>query len=123
MRLLLVLSLTVAACDSASAVSEDLAMVADLAMQPPADAAVPADLGFDVLGTPGGPCGVIPPLLLDPASSLVENQILFMPPEMYARAALSPDGQRLYDTPNAGGSSTESEVMAFELLRNCEGAK
>jgi hypothetical protein len=45
-----------------------------------------------------------------------------MPPEAYARSALSPGGQKLFDTPNAGGSSTESEVMSFEVLHFCEGA-
>jgi hypothetical protein len=106
-------------------------VMADLATAAPADLAVapadlvaaPPDLLFDVLGTVSGSCGVIAPLLHDPKPSLVEDGILFMPPEMYVRAALSPDGQRMYDTPNAGGSSTESEIMAFELLHVCDGAR
>lgn len=42
--------------------------------------------------------------------------------EQYVRSALSPGGQRMYDTPNAGGSSVESEVISFEMLHHCEGA-
>ena len=36
---------------------------------------------------------------------------------------MSPGGQTLFDTPNAGGSSTESEAMSFEMLHHCDGAK
>ncbi|KAJ9469596.1 hypothetical protein DIPPA_02123 [Diplonema papillatum] len=37
--------------------------------------------------------------------------------ELFDHIRLSPDGQRIRDTPNAGGASVRSEVMSFELLR------
>jgi predicted small lipoprotein YifL len=76
----------------------------------------------DILGTLYGPCGVLRPLIASPMPSLVNNQLVFMAPERYERAALSMGGQRLFDTPNAGGSSIESEIMAYEVLHFCEGA-
>jgi hypothetical protein len=96
--------LTLAACGAAQPDGGDLGAVRDL-------------------GTLGGSCGVLAPLLHDPAPSLVQNVLTFAAGEAYARAALSPDGQRLYDLPNAGGSSTESEVMSFEVLHFCDGAR
>lgn len=107
--------------------ASDLAAPADAAI-PPVDAAgpvldiaVPPDMG-DILGTLSGACGTLMPRLRDPSPALVEDSLVFMPPEVWGRAALSPDGQRFFDTPNAGGSSLESEVMSFEVLRYCEGA-
>ena len=38
------------------------------------------------------------------------------------RPLLSPGGQHLADTPNAGGSSGFSEIFAFEELLHCESA-
>jgi hypothetical protein len=61
-------------------------------------------------------------MLRSPAPSRVQNRLVFSPGERYERAALSPDGQRIFDTANAGGSSSESEVLSFEVLRHCEGA-
>lgn len=76
----------------------------------------------DILGTLSGSCGVIAAMLHSPSPSRVENLLVFAPPERWERAALSPDGQRLFDTANAGGSSFESETIAFEVLRYCDGA-
>lgn len=83
-----------------------------------------ADAGrFDILGTVSGSCGTLSAMLASSAPSLVDDQLVFMAGEGYARMNLSPDGQRLFDTANAGGSSAESEVMSFELLHHCEGAR
>ena len=76
----------------------------------------------EILGTLRGTCGTIRAMLHSPAPSLVRNDLVFMAPERYARDTLSPGGQRLYDTMNAGGSSTESEAMSYEVLHFCEGA-
>ena len=74
------------------------------------------------LGGVSGACGNLRTMLHNPAPSLVENDLRFMTGERYDRALLSTGGQRLYDTPNAGGSSTESEVFSYELLHRCEDA-
>jgi hypothetical protein len=76
----------------------------------------------DILGTLSGSCAQIGALLASPSPSLLDDTLAFAPPETYDRASLSADGQRLYDTSNAGGSSSESEVMSFEVLHACEGA-
>ncbi|MEZ4406426.1 MAG: hypothetical protein R3A52_08125 [Polyangiales bacterium] len=78
---------------------------------------------FDIVGTVGGSCGTLASMLASTAPSLVDDQLVFMTGESYARMNLSPDGQRLFDTANAGGSSAESEVMSFEVLHHCEGAR
>ncbi len=75
-----------------------------------------------ILGTLYGPCGVLRAQITAPTPSIFNNSLVFVPSEMYTRAALSPGGQRIFDTPNAGGSSIESEVMSFEVLHYCEGA-
>lgn len=54
---------------------------------------------------------------------LDRDKLVFVSGEVYEKASLSPDGQRLFATANAGGSSTESEAMSMEVLRTCEGAK
>ena len=86
------------------------------------DAGAPGTDAGDILGTLTGSCGLVVPEIAKPAPSLVDNTLTFAPPERYELAALSPGGQVLHETPNAGGSSTESEVMSFEVLRYCEGA-
>lgn len=89
----------------------------------PSDAGSPADAGrFDIVGDVSGACGTLRAMLRSPTPSLVDNSIVFMMGEQYVRSALSPGGQRMYDTPNAGGSSVESEVISFEMLHHCEGA-
>lgn len=78
----------------------------------------------DILGTlASGQCGVLEPELTKPTPSLMNNALVFAAGENYDKASLSPGGQILFDTPNAGGSSTESETMSFEILRYCDGAK
>lgn len=76
----------------------------------------------DLLGTRSGPCGTLKALLAGTAPALEKNWLAFTMGESYGRAALSAGGQRIYDEPNAGGSSKESEVMSFEVLRHCEAA-
>jgi hypothetical protein len=83
-----------------------------------------AAAGDDILGTlVSGACGLVKNELAATAPSLENNLLVFVAGEKYERASLSPGGQTLFDTPNAGGSSAESEVMSYEVLRYCEGAK
>jgi hypothetical protein len=77
----------------------------------------------DILGTlVSGSCGVVKTQLTQTTPSFENNLLVFVAGEKYEKASLSSGGQTLYDTPNAGGSSGESEVMSFEVLRYCEGA-
>ena len=48
---------------------------------------------------------------------------LFQTESKFSDLTLSPDGYKILTTPNAGGSSIESEVMSFELMRLIYGAK
>ncbi|HRG98789.1 MAG TPA: hypothetical protein PLR99_21205 [Polyangiaceae bacterium] len=91
----------------------------------PADTGPLADTGpqGDILGTLSGSCGEVRAELLMARPSLKADELRFVAGETYERASLSPGGQKIFDTPNAGGSSTESEVMSYEVLRYCEGAK
>lgn len=93
----------------------------------PRDVAPSADAGTfegstEILGTLRGTCGTVRAMLRSPTPSLLRNELIFMAPETYTRAGLSPHGQRVFDAPNAGGSSIESEVMSMEVLHYCEGA-
>lgn len=77
----------------------------------------------DILGTlASGACGVVKSKITSPSPSLDNNLLVFVSGEKYVRAELSTGGQKLFDNPNAGGSSIESEVMSFEVLHYCEGA-
>lgn len=87
-----------------------------------ADTTPPAPTG-DILGTlASGACGLIKNELAQATPSLENNLLVFVMGETYDKASLSPGGQRMFDTANAGGSSTESETMSYEVLRYCEGA-
>jgi hypothetical protein len=80
--------------------------------------------GGDILGTlASGACGVVQAELTKKTPSIENNVLVFVAGETYDRASLSPGGQILFDTANAGGSSTESEVLSYEVLRYCDGAK
>lgn len=74
----------------------------------------------EILGTLSGSCGVVRTLLASPSPSFEKNQLVFVAGETYDKASLSDGGDTLFDTPNAGGSSGESEVMSFEVLHACE---
>lgn len=92
---------------------------------PQTDAGTAADAATninDILGTLAGSCPAVRAQLHTNTPSLIRNNLRFMLPERYERAALSMGGQRLFDTPNAGGSSIESEVMSFEVLHFCDNA-
>jgi len=87
------------------------------------DAAAACAPSGDILGTlVSGTCCTLKQKLLAKTPSLDSNVLVFTAGETYDRAALSPGGQTLYDAPNAGGSSGESEAISFEVLRYCEGA-
>ncbi len=77
----------------------------------------------DILGTLSGSCGIVKTQLANATPTFEKNALSFAPGETYEKSNLSADGQRIMTTPNAGGSSVESEVMSFEVLRACEGAK
>lgn len=107
---------TAATSDSASAV--DSASVDSVVVDTTADAAK-----FDILGTVSGECGGLLAELTKPTPFLAGNAITFVMSEKYVKEAMSvPDGRRIFETANAGGSSTESEVMSFELLHYCDNA-
>jgi hypothetical protein len=77
----------------------------------------------DILGTLSGSCGVVKTYLTATSPSFVQNALEFKSGEVYDKTTLSDDGDKMFDSSNAGGSSLESEVMSLEVLRACEGAK
>lgn len=83
-----------------------------------ADAAAP----FDILGAASGECGGLAAAVKSTGSVTLEVPLVFDATEKYERARLSPGGKIVFDAPNAGGSSKESEVMTYELLLHCAGA-
>jgi len=115
----------------------DGAAPGDVELEPEVDGAAVTDAGAndgaagdgggapagDILGTlTSGACGIVKNQITAAQPSLENNVLVFVMGETYAKPSLSTGGQRLFDTPNAGGSSTESEVMSFEVLHYCEGA-
>jgi hypothetical protein len=76
----------------------------------------------DILGTITGACPLTASHVREAGPSVVKNTLAFTASESWSRANLSPGGQRVFDSPNAGGSSIESEVMTFEMLHFCDGA-
>ncbi len=88
----------------------------------PADVTDAYDPKTAILGTLDGACGVIAAHLSETSPSAEWNAVTFVGGESYAKPSLSPDGQKVFDAANAGGSSGESEVMSFEVLHFCEGA-
>lgn len=98
------------------------------------DAGIDQDAGFDAgtevdagpslplagYGVITGNCG--PLSLADlqaPTPSTFENRIDFEAMNFDA-GVLSDGGLRMFNTPNAGGSSGNSEVFAYEVLHRCE---
>ena len=132
----------VAACSSSSEHTDASLPVASagpsIAPEPGLDGGDPGDAGAtdsrsadaesgaptgDILGTlASGACGLVKSELTQATPSLENNLLVFVMGETYDKGSLSAGGQRLFDTANAGGSSTESEVMSFEVLHHCEGA-
>jgi hypothetical protein len=83
------------------------------------DASSPA---VEILGTLSA-CGELRAELGVAGPSVKVDALTFVAGESYDKASLSDGGDILFDTPNAGGSSTESEVMSFEVLHACENAR
>jgi len=134
-----VLAGALAACSSEDVTtSEADATARDGAVTPAGDGAAPPqddanlaqDTGAkdagpkgDILGTLSGSCGEITAEIGKPTPSVFASTLTFVTGEAFDKAFLSDGGDRILDTPNAGGSSIESEVMSFEILHVCEGAK
>lgn len=90
------------------------------------DAGVAHDAALDAapaLVEMSGMCGVLDaPELTGPAPALVRATMTFARPfdDPADRPLLTPGGQTLIATPNAGGSSGMSEVFAYEQIARCE---
>jgi hypothetical protein len=99
--------------------------IATLPTTPPGPPGPPAPQpplpGF---GTIAGPCWKVAPELAKATPSLLDNRFDFAgdPFEPADLALLTPGAQTIFNTPSGGGSSTLSEVFAFETLARCEGA-
>lgn len=78
---------------------------------------------FDIIGTASGECGAITGAVGATGSVVVEIPLSFDSSDRWERARLSTGGKRIFDAPNAGGSSKESEVMTYELLYHCDFAE
>ena len=124
MRILL--ALAVVGCSSSpSAMAPDAPVTTgptvDAPVAPLADSA-PAGAGF---GDLTGQCGVLTVAdFTGAAPELFRDTITFARAYVDAtdRPLLTPGGQRMMATPNAGGSSGLSEAFAFEELARCEHA-
>lgn len=98
----------------------DAATTGDAAPSPdasaPANASAPGDAGpfGDILGTLTGSCGQVRAEVGKPTPSALVNTLTFVTGEVFDKAFLSDGGDTVFDNPNAGGSSIESEVMSFE---------
>ena len=110
---------TSATSDSASAI--DSALVDTATSTDVADTRDAAR--FDILGTLNGECSGLLAELSKPTPFLEDNLVVFVMSEKYVKESMSvPDGQRIFEAANAGGSSGESEVMSFEILHYCDDA-
>jgi hypothetical protein len=88
---------------------------------PGGDGGVPS-AGF---GAVSGMCGVLTPAELDGTTPRwFQGELTFATRynDPADRPLLTPGGQVMVATPNAGGSSLFSEVFAYEWLARCEGA-
>ena len=77
------------------------------------------DVPLPGLGDISGDCGVLDDQLLSGAPYLFAN-VLDMGALEFDYDLLTEGGQEVWDDDNLGGSSLESEVMAFEVLARCE---
>jgi hypothetical protein len=89
------------------------------------DAAIDSPTALAGFGDLSGMCGVLgTPDLTGPSPELFRATMTFA--RRYVdpddRPLLTPGGQHLASTPNAGGSSLLSEVFAYEELARCEHA-
>jgi hypothetical protein len=79
---------------------------------------------LDGYGAISGACGEIDlDDLVDPQPEILENTVDFSGLAAFDVSLLSPDGQLMWEKGNLGGSSVLSEIMAFEMLQRCDGAK
>ncbi len=79
---------------------------------------------LDGYGGIAGACGEIDLADLVSASpEVLENVVDFTGQPAFDVSSFSPEGQAMVAKGNLGGSSVYSEVMAFEMLRRCDGAK
>ncbi|MGV3623295.1 MAG: hypothetical protein ACO1OB_20920 [Archangium sp.] len=76
--------------------------------------------GYGMISGDCGPLSLVD--LNSPSPSTYENRIDFAMGTFDA-GLLSDGGYRMFNTPNAGGSSGNSEVFAFEVLHRCEYAE
>jgi hypothetical protein len=114
-----ILAIALAACGSSEqSVRPDASNMLDI------DAAAAPDtqqgpVGF---GDLSGMCGVLDTEVTDTAPSLVRATLTFARrfDDPADRPLLTPGGQTLIATPNAGGSSWYSEVFAYEEIARCE---
>lgn len=74
------------------------------------------------LGVLSGDCGLIDAMELDSPSPFTFEGAIDFGMVGFDYDMLTPEGQQVYDAGNLGGSSLESEVIAFEVLARCEGA-
>jgi len=140
-KFLLLGALLLAACEGSSdapaavdsaVVAVDTSMVFDVSPPDAGEDTVASDTSvveveaapppFDIIGTASGECGAVTAAVRSTSSVVVEVPISFDAMDKWERARLSPGGQRIFDAPNAGGSSKESEVMTYEILFHCDSA-
>ncbi len=72
-------------------------------------------------GDISGDCGLLAGSLATSSADLLSNAIDFGS-ESYSKAQLSEGGQEIIIDGSLGGSSSESEAIAYEILYRCEGA-
>jgi len=76
--------------------------------------------GFGMIS---GACGVIDAMQIQSPDPIVYRDTIDFAMDVYDRSKLSPGGQYIFDQGNLGGSSLESEIIAYEVLYRCELAK
>lgn len=83
--------------------------------------APPTASGFGELS---GMCGVLDTEITETSPSLIRARFTFARgyDDTMDRSLLTPGGQTLAATPNAGGSSALSEIFAYEQIARCEQA-
>ena len=123
MRRALVFALVLAACSSSGGGS--VGPDADGSNGDGDDAAMPdaATVPLAGFGDLSGMCGVLAVAdLTGPTPELFRDTLTFMRRynDPADRPLLTPGGQHLAETPNAGGSSGFSEIFAYEELARCE---
>lgn len=124
----ILLSLLLLACSGATADPKDVETT-DEATDVPTDAQTDVTDTTDTdvvdpggaLGSLSGACGVMEPdLFTSPSPSLLRNALLL--PGQPAPEVLSDGGQAILEAGNLGGSSLDSEIIAYEVLYRCEQA-